>query len=238
MTKFFEQRLDEENLKSKKFAWIMFCLMTVIALFLTFTIYHLMPLKRTEVKVLVVDKNTGLPTEITALSDFEQGNVKEMKASQALNKYFAHMYILAHDGYNFYTIRDSYSTVRLHSTPAVFQDYATKFQPPVSIDKQLGDNKTMEPVIHSLVQEDIATPFKGVNDGITMRARVTKQIQSGNAVLAKQTGTILMTFGYDANLQMDEKTRNLNPLGFTVSSYKFTPDMEQGQLEYSGQENN
>jgi hypothetical protein len=34
-----------------------------------------------------------------------------------------------------------------------------------------------------------------------------------------------LTFGYDADLDMDEKARNMNPLGFVVTSYKFTPDM-------------
>ena len=79
--KYFEQRLDEENLKSKRVAWTVFAAMTLIAAGLTVTLVRLMPLKRTEVKVLVVDKNMGLSSEITALSDFESGNVREMTAS-------------------------------------------------------------------------------------------------------------------------------------------------------------
>lgn len=227
MTKFFEQRLDEENIKSKKIAWFAFFIMTLVTLCLTFAVVNMLPLKRTEVKVLVVDKNTGLPTEITALANFENGNVKQMTGIQALNKYFTQQYVIAHDSYNFYQIRDAYSTVMMYSTPSVFEDYKRKFGGEVNIEKKLGTHSSMEVVIHSISQEDIPTPFKDKDDGgVTMRIRADKQIRTGNSINGKQSGTILMTFGYDANLDMDEKARNLNPLGFTVTSYRWTPDME------------
>ena len=101
MTKYFEQRLDEENIKSKKVAWWAFTAMTLVCFALTFTIMRMTPLKRTEVKVLVVDKNTGLPTEVTSLATFETGNVRQMSDIEALNKYFTNQSIVAHDSYNY-----------------------------------------------------------------------------------------------------------------------------------------
>lgn len=223
--KYFEQRLDEENLKSKRVAWTAFAAMTLIAAGLTVTLVRLMPLKRTEVKVLVVDKNTGLPSEITALSDFESGNVREMTASEALNKYFANQYIIAHDAYNHYAVREAYATVQLYSTPQVFEDYAKKFRGANNIEQQLGTDKVLEINVVSITPQNIPTPFKDGDNGVTMQARVEKQIRQGEQILSKTSGIVTMTFGYDADLTMDESARNRNPFGFTVTSYRFDPDM-------------
>ena len=226
MTKYFEQRLDEENIKSKKVAWWAFTAMTLVCFALTFTIMRMTPLKRTEVKVLVVDKNTGLPTEVTSLATFETGNVRQMSAIEALNKYFTNQYIVAHDSYNYYAIRNDYSTVQIYSTQEVFDDYKKKFEPPVSIEKQLGKDKNLEISVVTIEQEDIPTPFKGEEDtGVTMRARIDKTIRNGDQILSRQSGIVTLTFAYDADLDMDEKARNMKPLGFVVTSYKFTPDM-------------
>jgi len=226
MTKYFEQRLDEENIKSKKVAWWAFTAMTLVCFALTITIMRMTPLKRTEVKVLVVDKNTGLPTEVTSLATFETGNVRQMSDIEALNKYFTNQYIVAHDSYNYYAIRNDYSTVQIYSTQDVFDDYKKKFEPPVSIEKQLGKDKNLEISVVTIEQEDIPTPFKGEEDtGVTMRARIDKTIRNGDQILSRQSGIVTLTFGYDADLDMDEKARNMNPLGFVVTSYKFTPDM-------------
>ena len=159
MTKYFEQRLDEENIKSKKVAWWAFTAMTLVCFALTITIMRMTPLKRTEVKVLVVDKNTGLPTEVTSLATFETGNVRQMSDIEALNKYFTNQYIVAHDSYNYYAIRNDYSTVQIYSTQDVFDDYKKKFEPPVSIEKQLGKDKNLEISVVTIEQEDIPTPF-------------------------------------------------------------------------------
>lgn len=226
MTKYFEQRLDEENIKSKKVAWWAFTAMTLVCFALTITIMRMTPLKRTEVKVLVVDKNTGLPTEVTSLATFETGNVRQMSDIEALNKYFTNQYIVAHDSYNYYAIRNDYSTVQIYSTQEVFDDYKKKFEPPASIEKQLGKDKNLEISVVTIEQEDIPTPFKGEEDtGVTMRARIDKTIRNGDQILSRQSGIVTLTFGYDADLDMDEKARNMNPLGFVVTSYKFTPDM-------------
>ncbi len=224
--KYFEQRLDEENIKSKKIAWAFTGLLAVICLFLVGTIFKMMPLKMTEVKLLVVDKNTGYPSEVTALSSFETGNIREITADDALNKYFAQLYIIAHDSYNFYAIRDSYAAVQLYSTNQVFKDYQAKFLPPINIEKKLGKERTLEVNVISLTPQNIPTPFKDGENGITMQARVEKLIRENDAVLSKNSGIVTMTFGYDANLEMDERARNMNPFGFTVTSYRFDEDQK------------
>lgn len=222
--KYFEQRLDEENIKSKKAAWALVGVLAIVSLGLTGAIVKMLPLKMTDVKVLVVDKNTGYPSEVTALSSFATDNVKSITADDALNKFFSQRYIISHDSYNFYAIRDAYAAVQLYSTADVFADYQKKFAPPNSIEKRLGKDKVIDINVISLTPQNIPTPFKDGENGVTMQARVEKTLRQGDQVLQKTSGIVTLTFGYDADLNMDEKARNINPFGFTVTSYRFDPD--------------
>lgn len=229
--KYFEDTLSEKNLREVRvYRWIIAGLVTVMIGQMAALIY-MTPLKRTEVKLMVADKNTGLPTEITSLADFETGNLRKMTSIEALNKFFTQQYIIAHDSYNHYAVREAYATVQLYSTAQVFADYQKKFEKPNSIQDQLGNRRNLEITVNSITQEQIPTPFKDKDVGVTMRARVEKVIREGDSVIAKNSGTVIMTFGYDADLDMDERARNNNPLGFTVTSYRFTPDMVTGAAE-------
>lgn len=222
--KIFEQRLDEENIKSKRVAWVMAGISVALNIALVGTIAYMAPLKQTEVKLLVVDKNTGFPSEVTALSKFATGDVKELSKAQAMNKYFANQYISLYESYNYYAVRDAFALVQLYSTKPVFDQYFAKFKPPIDIEKTLGKDKILQVEITSVTQEPVATPFKEQSDGVTMRARIEKRVIERGQIVQSTTGTVIMTMGYDASLKMDEKTRNLNPFGFTVTSYQFTPD--------------
>lgn len=224
--KYFEQRLDEENLKSKRIAWTAFGAMTLVSIALAIAVMIMMPLKQTAVKLLVVDKNTGLPSEITALGNIASGDLRQITGAEALSKYFANQYIIARDSYNYYSVRGQFEAVQLYSTPEVFDDYYRRFFGENSIEKQLGRNRVMEVNVVSITPQNIPTRFKDREDGgITVQARVEKQIREGDQVLSRNSGVVTMTFGFDDDLHMDEKARNMNPFGFTVTSYRFDADM-------------
>ena len=222
MTKYFEQQLEEINEKSRKTAWRAFGVMSGICVILAGAIFAMTPLKRTEVRLLVVDKNTGYPTEITTLADFQSGNVKQITANEALNKYFVQQYIIAHDSYNHYTVRNDWKVVQMYSTPEVFNDYKRKFAN--GIEERIGKNKVMEVIIHSMNLMPTKTDYNGKNIGRIMQARVEKIVRSGENIEERSTGTVTISFAYDDHLKMDEQARNTNPLGFTVTAYQYAFD--------------
>lgn len=222
--KYFEERLDEENIKSKKVAWIVASLSLLVTLILSVAIFLMLPLKMTDVKVLIVDKNTGYPTEITSLVEFEKGNLKQIVGSEALNKFFAQQYIILHDSYNYFSVRDAYEKVYLYSTNEVFQVYKQKFEGPNNIEIVLGNKRSLEVNVLSISPQLTVTPFKGTDNGVTVTARVERFIREGENILDKTSGIVTMTFGYDTELAMEEKARNINPFGFTVTSYRFDPE--------------
>ena len=231
MTKAFEQRLEEENLKTKRLALIGFYAMTLVSLGLTATIFYLAPLKITEVKLLVVDKNTGYTSSISTLENFETGKAENISAETAMAKYFVQHYIQMHDSYNHYAVRNAWEQVQIFSTEEVFAAYAQRIKDG-SMPALLGKDKNMEVNILSLKPLPTKTDFKGKNTGQIMEARVERMIKDvyGN-VYSKQTGTVIVTFGFDDKLKMEERARNANPLGFTVTAYVFNPDQIQEQIE-------
>ena len=220
----YESIIELKNEQSKRTAWRAFAVMTVLCVVLAIAIMMMTPLKRTEVRLLVVDKNTGYPSEITALADFPAGDTRQMQASEALNKYFVQSYIIAHDSYNHYNVRDAYRTVQLWSTEDVFADYAKLFSGANDIQKSIGSEKVLEVVVHSMNPLPQPTEFNGEETGKMMQARIEKIIRRGDTVEKRATGTVTISFGYDTNLRMDEQSRNFNPLGFTVTAYQFVPD--------------
>ena len=222
--KYFEQNLDELNEKSRKTAWTVAAVACGVSVILAGAIFAMTPLKKTEVRLLVVDKNTGYPSEITTLADFQSGNTKQMLASEALSKYFVQSYIKAHDSYNHYTVRDAWKTVQMYSTKEVFADYARKFEPPHNIEERIGKNKVMEVIIHSMNLMPTKTDYNGKNIGRIMQARVEKIVRSGDSIEERSTGTVTISFAYDEHLRMDEQARNTNPLGFTVTAYQYAFD--------------
>ena len=223
--KYFEEILELKNEQSRKTAWVAFAVMAGVSLVLAGAIFAMTPLKRTEVRLLVVDKNTGYPTEITQLADFPTGDTKQMQASDALNKYFVQAYIIAHDSYNHYNVRDAYRTVQLWSSEDVFRDYTRLFEGASDIQKIIGKEKQLEVVVHSMNPLPQPTEFNGDESaGKMIQARIEKIIRKGSYIEKRATGTITVSFGYDANLRMDEESRNFNPLGFTVTAYQFVPD--------------
>ena len=220
--KYFEQQLEEINEKSRKTAWAAFAAACGVSIILAGAIFVMTPLKRTEVRLLVVDKNTGYPSEITTLADFQSGNVKQMTANEALSKHFVQQYIIAHDSYNHYTVRNDWKVVQMYSTPEVFNDYKRKFAN--GIEERIGKDKVMEVIIHSMNLMPTKTDYNGKNIGRIMQARVEKVVRAGENIMERSTGTVTISFAYDEHLKMDEQARNTNPLGFTVTAYQFAFD--------------
>ena len=225
MSKTFEEILELKNEQSRIVAWRAFAVMTVLCVVLAIAIMMMTPLKRTEVQLVVVDKNTGYPTEITTIADFQSGNTRQIQASEALNKYFVQHYIIAHDSYNHFNVRDAYRTVQLWSSPDVFQDYTKLFTGANDIQKIVGAERQLEVIIHSMNPLPQPTEFNGnENGGKMMQARIEKVLRKGDYIIKRATGTVTVSFGYDEHLRMDEESRNFNPLGFTVVAYQFVPD--------------
>ena len=96
------------------------------------------------------------------------------------------------------------------------------------MDKELGKDKNIEVNVNTITPQDVVTPFRDGDGGFTMQARIEKTIRNGEHILLKSSGTVTITFGYNADLDMDARARTMNPLGFTVTSYRYDPDIAEG----------
>jgi type IV secretion system protein VirB8 len=223
----FEATIAQKNHVSKNFAWVVVAVCVVVILCLAGAIFKMLPLKMTDVKVLVLDKVTGQISDVSVLSEFATNDVEELSAKTALNKFWIQQYINFYENYEVHSVRDAYSKVRAYSSDEVFNKYNVKFNPVaggVNIEQAMR-GKVLSIKIKTIEKNNVVTPFNNTDNGLSYSVRVIKQIKKGNNLIKERRGTIRMTFGYLLNAKMDEKTRNINPLGFTVTSYRF--DSEQ-----------
>ncbi|URL71760.1 hypothetical protein EZJ11_24270 (plasmid) [Enterobacter hormaechei] len=122
----FEEVLYQKELLIKRvYGWvavigILFGLLSLIALIV------MLPLKRVDTRIFMVDGMTGAQEEIV--------NVKggELSENSALARFFVQKYISWREGYNYFRLQQDYDTVLLYSNDAVGNEYNQLFK---------GDNK-------------------------------------------------------------------------------------------------
>lgn len=221
----FEAQLSANNSKITAFAVIVTICMTLITGALI--VKDIMtPPSTVEVKLITVNEQTGHLTDVTTLAVLQKGrDKKEIQSNTALNKFWAQQFVTFFENYEHHSIRSDFEKVQLYSSEEVFAQYYAKFQGKSDIRKSLGKSLTQTVKILSITPESTTTPFLDTENGVTVSMRVVRQIKRGTRTELELKGVIRMTFGYDIEAKMDEKTRNLNPLGFMVTSYRF--DAEQ-----------
>lgn len=179
----------------------------------------MIPLKKIEPYLIRVDNNTGKTDILTVLP-------KETRSySQVVDNHFLTQYVQYRESYDWYTINDYYQAVLLMSNGAVAGYYK----------KLYGPNNTNSPV--NVLQNRYRIQVK-VNSisyiGKTAQIRFTKTkipvVSQEEDEAVQQTETenfnyiATVTFKYSKSSMMNTSQRNINPLGFIVTSYKVDRD--------------
>lgn len=214
---FEKSRIDELE-TSKKLAWKITIASTVLTFMSLGAVVGLTPLKTTEPYLVKVDNNTGLTTIVHTLSDAKQ------QYGEATARYFLGMFVRLHEGYEWESVQDTVAAAILMSGPKVTQELNDQYKRPTANHKILGQNKKINIKINSITfLNDIA------------QVRYTKEIiaanggtfdaASGLIAPAPEKSNFIATIGYEyLNPPLSEQDRLINPLGFTVQSYRIDPD--------------
>ncbi|MCX8571133.1 virB8 family protein [Aminobacter sp. MET-1] len=174
---------------------------------------QLFPLKTVEVVPLIVDKNTGYMETVTTLE--KDKSVSELQAVRAS---FVGNYVIKRESYDPRYVADAFDTIAIWSDPngKAYRDYEDLMNPgnPRSPIKEIG------------AQGDIKTNLLSVNplNDTTMNVRfeTEERRQGGMAKVDRWSATVRFR---RANLEMNQKVRLLNPLGFVVTDYTKVPEM-------------
>lgn len=135
---------------------------------------------------------------------------------QALDTMFLTRYVLARESYDFNSVQADYDAVGLMSTPNVADSYLTKFRGRNSIVKQLGDSEVTRTYINSVILDR-------EHSVATIRFTTIRRVRSNPVDDPPRHWIAVMGYTYQA-LPMNATQRQINPLGFRVTSYRVNPE--------------
>lgn len=204
--------------RSEKRAWCIVAVVAVIAVLEAIGLASLAPLKTVEPFVIRVDNNTGFVDVVSTLTD-TAGEVKET-SQEVLDKYWLGQYIRHREGYQWETREYDRSLVGLMSSSSVQQTYAAYTDPrqnpraPVSI---YGKNAEVETKVKAI--SIISTEVVDGETLTTALVRYTKQVKRTGERSPLTHWAATVTYVY-LNSPMSVDERQLNPLGFQVTTYR------------------
>ncbi|EGT3461229.1 type IV secretion system protein [Campylobacter coli] len=198
--------------KSNKRAWLIAFISIFIAIISIIAVVLLTPLKTIEPYVIRVDNTTGMVDILTMLDE------KEIKANEALDKYFISTYVKAREGYYYELLNQDYLLTQLMSSEKVANEYRAWYEGENARDQILKNSNEVNVQILSIVL--------GNSNGIktsTIRAKIiTKNLNTRG--LSESTKVITLSYDYIL-AKASEENRILNPLGFKVTNYRIDEEI-------------
>ncbi|EHD1274933.1 type IV secretion system protein, partial [Campylobacter jejuni] len=186
--------------KSNKRAWLIAFISIFIAIISIIAVVLLTPLKTIEPYVIRVDNTTGMVDILTMLDE------KEIKANEALDKYFISTYVKAREGYYYDLLNQDYLLTQLMSSEKVANEYRALYEGDNARDQILKNSNEVSVQILSIVLGE----SNGVKTATVRAIITTKNLTSKGTTQA----TKVITLSYDYILaKASEENRFLNPLG-------------------------
>ena len=212
----FEISRVEELEKSKSLAWKVAFGACALAIVCAVALMMLTPFKEVRPYVIRVDNNTG-ETDIVTMLDNSKSDYGEEVA-----KYFSAMYVNLYESYEWYTIQKQIDQLMLFSDRNIQSRINTKFAKPDAPHKIYKDSMRVLVKINNtsildeqgLIQVRFTKTVEPVSGG-------TYNHDTGRMSPEPMVTERLATLGYEyGNLPTLDDVRLINPLGFTVKSYR------------------
>lgn len=171
---------------------------------LTFNIGFLKSTTSIEPFVIEIDPKSGVPTVVDPL------DAKAFMANDAIRRYFILRYIKSREEFYHSLFDQMYEEVNLMSSDSVGSEYRRNFNRsnPEGPFLKLGPGATRTVDIKSMIFQDANT--------VQIRIRTNTNAQFGGGTEDK---IIYLQFQV-VNLELNERQRYINPLGFIVTLYR------------------
>lgn len=208
------KRWDQDRLRdlarSRRFAWIVAGVASLLATASVAAVATLAPLKTVEPYVIRVNEATGAVDVMTALR-----GTKPVSYDEAVTKNFLAQYVRAREGFLRPALNENFRLVSLFSTPEEQGRWSAYFRGsnPQSPQNLYGPNDTATITIRGI---------SFVNDKVAnVRFRKDEVI----ATIPKTADYIAtITYSY-TRAPIAEADRLVNPLGFQVTNYRVDPEV-------------
>ncbi|AFI89711.1 virB8 family protein [Pectobacterium parmentieri] len=206
----FESVLLEKDEREKKLAWQIAAIGFALAAMAITALIILLPLKTTEIELWSVDKQTGRYEYMTRIK--EQNISTEKALAQAL----AAHYVRLREGYNYFALQRDYDDVQLFNSDSVNRDYLDGFNSNQAPDVIF--NKA-EYVVSIDIISNVHATATAPDHLATLRIKRTIRRIVDNSVKT-DIWNIRLTYRYLPRKQLTDSQREVNPLGFIVTSYQ------------------
>ena len=206
----FESVLLEKDEREKKLAWRIAAIGFALAAMAITALIILLPLKTTEIELWSVDKQTGRYEYMTRIK--EQNISTEKALAQAL----AAHYVRLREGYNYFALQRDYDDVQLFNSDSVNRDYLDGFNSNQAPDVIF--NKA-EYVVSIDIISNVHATATAPDHLATLRIKRTIRRIVDNSVKT-DVWNIRLTYRYLPQKQLTDSQREVNPLGFIVTSYQ------------------
>ena len=216
----FETSRNGDIERSRLIAWrvaaaSMACfVMSVVAIML------MTPLKERFPYVVRIDNNTGATDIVNTLSDAKSNYGDEV------SKFFAAQYVRLVEGYDWYTLQSQVNQAMMFSDANMQSQLQKKYAMPTAPHKIYKNNQRVNVKINNvsiidpkgILQVRFTTTVEPMNGG-------TYSVQTNTITPEPQVTNHIATIGYDyVNVPTLDDVRLVNPLGFTVKTYRVDDD--------------
>ena len=165
---------------------------------------------------IVVDKATGETSVARAL------DIDTVPAYEALDKHYAWLFVLARERYNWSFLQMDYDTVASLAAPAVFKEYAARFDGAGALQTKLSDATEWKVRVVNIRLEPQTRPGTAGVAVVTFLKQVASRERQPETEL-RYLATL--AYEYHPKLELRQKDRIQNPFGFVVTAYRADPDI-------------
>ncbi len=220
----FEVSIADIAKRSEKRAWMIAWVAIFMVLVMLGGFIYILPLKKEVPYLIMADAFTGQATVATLKGDFS--SPKSITNSEALNRSNVAQYIIGRESFDsaMMALRD-WTLINSMSSSNVRAGYAAihaadNLESPYKI---YGKDRSIRVKILS-IQLDQRGQGENARKSATVRYQRSIYNKKNGATEPLDSKIARLEFTYKANLEMDEKQRYVNPLGFQVTEYTVDND--------------
>lgn len=214
----FEQHMIDRDKMARKAGFFVGGVGLIIGVFSLVAVVIMLPLKQTVIELYTVDNHTGRVEHVTRISK------TSLTAEKAYQKAMAAHYVKLRERYVYQSLQDDYDTVQVYNTPEVNNDYLAWFAGADAPDKVYNNSAhTVQIEILANVITEATAPEKVA----TLRYKKIIRRLSDNSTRTEYW-TARLTFCTEPEKVMSEVEREVNPFGFTVTSWQRDREIRGG----------
>ncbi|MDT7487271.1 VirB8 family type IV secretion system protein [Citrobacter koseri] len=215
----FEQQMIERDKRAIKAGFITGGAGLLIAVLALIAVVLMLPLKQTVVELYTVDNHTGRVEHVTRASK------TSLTAEAAYQKAMTASYVRLRERYVYPSLQDDYKTVQIYNSQQVNDDYLALY-----VGKEAPD-KVYQNGAHTVHIDVLSNQLTGGTDPdrvAALRYKKTIRRLTDNSTRTEYWDARL-TFHSDPGKTMSDTEREVNPFGFTVTSWQADREIRGGE---------